>query len=701
MSRQRHAGNDNFDGDWGKDMDALNLHQENQNRTKRKVRNYAWEEDNRIRTSESLKRAKKANKKPSTVTVCSAEQVKKDLNKAIEAAVKKHGLNMYEKNDIIEDLKKKSIVSGQSVRGSCDKVKKAVNESVELILQTRAATVIQRATRDRGARKRTGSKKKGSIRRQGNMGTKKCSPGQEQRGLATMLEDLKLELSVLENRQVLNATKKAMKGTGACTVVSMRKLAYLYPDKFVEAYKKLPDSSIVRKKGGPLAEIGDKAVNHLNEKTNRKCLKQLRKGTKLDKLNKDCLDSKNVEVQRKISELKKGLENKIKKEQAKIAKEYDAKAERDRQASMAVKKKKEEEKIAECINEIKILDTEAAVELHIKGKSESELDEILSKLQTQLGRLNQLKWNCKDHQGKMNKNEDNKYATTKMMASTTINSNIKQAKAEKKAAKATKAAAAAAAAEAAEAEKTAAEAEKAEKIVIAEIAAAKKDNKELEKKLAAEKAAEEQRNKDELAAKVVEEKRIAEEKAVEEKRIAEEKAAEEKRITEEKAAEELKVIKKAAAIAAAATAKAASEKKAAEEQKLVKKLKAKDAEDKRKADELAAKAAEDKRITEEKLAAEKAEKEKLVAEKEKELKIKQDLIAAGKAQNLKDGVANKMRIASLKAQLETIIQAREDRDEAMENLSTEVKKLNDKKLKEKMADFKEIFTRYKELTRKR
>ncbi len=60
-----------------------------------------------------------------------------------------------------------------------------------------------------------------------------------------------------------------------------------------------------------------------------------------------------------------------------------------------------------------------------------------------------------------------------------------------------------------------------------------------------------------------------------------------------------------------------------------------------------------------------------------------------------------MRIASLKAQLETIIQAREDRDEAMENLSTEVKKLNDKKLKEKMADFKEIFTRYKELTRKR
>ena len=100
-----------------------------------------------------------------------------------------------------------------------------------------------------------------------------------------------------------------------------------------------------------------------------------------------CKNSNNPQVKSKLDKLKENLQAKIKEDQAKIAKQADEKAEKDRQRQMARTNKNRKIK---NVADAQTLDTDATKPLPIKPEQKiEELEPILADVSARFDKLKQ------------------------------------------------------------------------------------------------------------------------------------------------------------------------------------------------------------------------------------------------------------------------------------------------------------------------
>ena len=677
------------------------------------------------------------NKPPPLFTQCKKESVKEALDKAIDNAKKKYRFNPQQIKELKKDLKNKSVIEGQNFRGQCAQVQKHVDDSVKFILEKtkreNAAIKIQRQVRSN--KTSSGKKRRGSVgSKKRGPGGKSCAADRVGSGLDNILNELKIKLDVGETKLVQSAMRNAGKGAGGCNTVAVKKLFDGPPNiknRAMTAYNKLGDNEGI-KRYKTLKGEAEKRIKIADDK----CLKMPE--TSLEK-HAYCKNSNNPQVKSRLDKLKENLQAKIKEDQAKIAKQADEKAEKDRQRQMARTNKNR--KIKKCVNDAQKLDSDSAKPLPIKPEQKiEELEPILADVSA---RFDKLKQECDEIKSKSTGYRQKRLMIQSNIAS--IRNAIKTKRrelAEKKAAE----------------EKAKQEAELAKKKAEdARIAKEKADKEEKQKKIeAAKKAAllaaklkKEAEAKKEAARLKAEEER---KKAEEAKKLADAQAlkAEQERLKKEaakKAAELEKKKKEEARI------KAEQERKKAEEEaKKLKKEAAKKAlllaakleterkkkEEARQKEEAAKKALADKAAKE---AKEKMERE--AAEKEKKLKAEQDKIqkeqekarkamadATAKAAREREAqkkkeedkkardeakaktekehkkalVAAKMQTVALQSKLDKMKKQKEENSKKLNDIQEQIKKLdekvkqsNDAALKERADMIKKSLQNYTEL----
>ena len=572
-------------------------------RNKPRVRQQAWA------APTSPQSRKKSHMK--ITEVCDGNQVKKILQQELEKVTLKHGLKTYELKDLKKDLKNKSVVAGTDYRAACSNVRKHVASSTKVVLrkrQSKAATKIQRQVRSNQGNKGRKSSMRASKEAR-HRGSKKRGPGKScaadrlSSGLDTILNELKIKLSMGERRLVESEMRNAGKGAGGCNTVAVKKLFDGPPNiknKAMTAYNKLGDNEGI-KKYKTLKGAAEQRIKIADDK----CLKMPEKS--LEK-HAYCKNSNNPQVKSRLDKLKANLQTKIKEDQGKIAKAAEVNAEKERQRQMA--RTNRNRKMKKCVADAQTLDTDSAKLLPIKPEHKVEdIEPLLADVSARYDKLNQ---ECDEFRKK-----SRQYNQKRLMIQSSIATMQGALKTKRKELAEKKAAAEKAKQE---------EALAAKKLEEAKIAKAKAEKEAVEKKAEEERLAKEATEKKRLADEA-EKKRLAEvaKQKAEQERLKKE-ALEKERLAKEAVEKKKKALAEAAAEAARLKAVEAEKKrKEAEEKALIEKQKKEAA---RLAAEKAKKLAAEQALKAEKLRLEKIAAEKKAADEKKkkeEARIKAEL----------------------------------------------------------------------------
>ena len=467
-------------------------------------------------------------------------------------------------------------------------------------------------------------------------------------GLDNILEKLRIKLTEGERNRVEGAMKKAGKGKGGCNTVAVKKLfdgEEPVKNKAMIAYNKLKDGEGIKSNlTQGLKRLADGKIT----KADKECLDM--PDESLEK-NDYCKNSNNPQVKSRLDKLKANLQSKIKEDQAKIAKQAEEKAERDRQRQM---KTNNNRKIKKCVNNALDLAPFSAKLLPIKP--EHKVEDIEPLLADVSARYDKLKQECDQFKKQSSPYNTQRLAIQSNIASmqSAIRTKTKELEEKKEAAKKAKQEEAFAAKnlENARIEREKAEEDKnkkdaAKKAKHEEAFAAKKLAVEVENKRLAEEA-KKKTQKEKLEAEAAEKKRLAAEAQDKREKELAEKEAETAR---------LKVVE-AEKQAREQALKAEEEKKkkqAAEEKARKLALKAEEvrvaAEEERKRREAAEEEAKKQALKAEevRVAAEAAEKKseeeaiKLKIEAEKKLKIEAERLEAEKKKEAAEAKQNEER----------------------------------------------------------